>query len=111
MNLTVSRHLFGIRPRRFLWLIRLATEDLQYLASRWDDQPPGDPHLLCPPASWTTVAVFFIGNYLSHAATVKLPPAVSVAENIWICFTALLMPAAGLYCGLLAFSQAFRGRH
>jgi hypothetical protein len=54
--------------------------------------------------------VFFIGNYLSHAATVKLPPATGVMENIWICFTALLMPAAGLYYGLSAFSQAILGR-
>src|SRR2546423_328016 len=41
----------------------------------------GDPHLLCLPAKWSDIALFFFGNYLAHAATVKsLPgePALSV---------------------------------
>lgn len=54
--------------------------------------------------------MFFIGNYLSHAATVKLPPAAGVRENVRTCFIALLIPAAGLYYGLSAFSQALQGR-
>ena len=54
--------------------------------------------------------MFFIGNYLTHAATVKLPPATPILANIWICFSALLMPATGLVFGLMAFSQAIKGR-
>ncbi|KAH7200587.1 hypothetical protein BKA60DRAFT_528931, partial [Fusarium oxysporum] len=68
-----------------------------------------DPHLLCPPVSWENVVVFFLGNYITHAATVKLPPATPLLANIWICLGALLMPATGLVFGLLAFSQAIKG--
>ncbi|KAF4334325.1 pogo transposable element [Fusarium beomiforme] len=68
-----------------------------------------DPHLLCPPVSWEKVVIFFLGNYVTHAATVKLPPATPLLANIWICLGALLMPATGLVFGLLAFSQAIKG--
>jgi hypothetical protein len=68
-----------------------------------------DPHLLCPPTTWISVAIFFLGNYLAHAATVKLPPAASVMSNLRICFSALLMPASGLVLALRAFAQAIRG--
>lgn len=69
----------------------------------------GDPHLLCPPTTWESIAIFFIGNYLAHAATVKLPPATSLMSNLRICFSALLMPASGLVFALRAFAQAIRG--
>jgi hypothetical protein len=62
-----------------------------------------------PPASWENIAVFFIGNYLSHAATVKLPPATTMLTNAGICFSALVMPATGLVFGLGALSQAHKG--
>jgi hypothetical protein len=68
-----------------------------------------DPHLLCPPTTWIRVSVFFLGNHLAHAATVKLPPAVSAMSNLRICFSALLMPASGLVLALLAFAHAVRG--
>jgi hypothetical protein len=68
-----------------------------------------DPHLLCPPTTWISVAIFFLGNYLAHAATVKLPPAASAMSNLRICFSALLMPASGLVLALRAFAQAIRG--
>jgi hypothetical protein len=67
--------------------------------------------LLCRPATWESIAVFFIGNYVAHAATVKLPPATPLLANIWICFSALLMPATGLVFGLLAFWHAISGRN
>lgn len=69
----------------------------------------GDPHILCPPTTWASIAVFFLGNYLAHAATVKLPPATSLLSNLRICFGALLMPAIGLVFALRAFAQAIRG--
>jgi hypothetical protein len=69
----------------------------------------GDPHLLCPPTTWESILVFFIGNYLAHAATVKLPPATSLVSSLRICFSALLMPASGLVFALRAFAQAIRG--
>jgi hypothetical protein len=69
----------------------------------------GDPHILCPLTTWTSIAIFFIGNYLAHAATVKLPPATSSMTNLRICFSALLMPASGLIFALRAFAHAVRG--
>jgi hypothetical protein len=43
----------------------------------------GDPHILCPPTTWASIAIFFIGNYLA-AATVNLPPAASLMSNLRI---------------------------
>jgi len=69
----------------------------------------GDPHLLCPPTTWISVSIFFLGNYVAHAATVKLPPAVSAISNLRICFSALMMPASGLVLALRAFAHAVCG--
>jgi len=55
-----------------------------------------NPHLLCPPATWENIAVFFIRNYIARAATVMLLAATPLLASIWICFGALLMPATGL---------------
>ncbi|KAI4129762.1 MAG: hypothetical protein LQ338_002072 [Usnochroma carphineum] len=69
----------------------------------------GDRHILCTPASWDNIAIFFIGNYIAHAATVKLPPATSMVSKLRIYFSALLMPASGLVFALQAFTQVIRG--
>ncbi|KAG8417354.1 hypothetical protein J3458_004888 [Metarhizium acridum] len=69
----------------------------------------GDPHLLCFPATWNSIAVFMIGNYLAHAATVKTPPASSPFATAWIMLGALLVPSTGLVFGMSAFYQARKG--
>ncbi|EFY91666.1 pogo transposable element, putative [Metarhizium acridum CQMa 102] len=69
----------------------------------------GDPHLLCFPATWNSIAVFMIGNYLALAATVKTPPASSPFATAWIMLGALLVPSTGLVFGMSAFYQARKG--
>ncbi|KHN96102.1 uncharacterized protein MAM_05950 [Metarhizium album ARSEF 1941] len=70
----------------------------------------GDPRLLCFPATWNSIAVFIIGNYVAHAATVKTPPASTLYATIWIMLGALLVPSTGLVFGMSAFYQARKGR-
>ncbi|KAJ5620594.1 hypothetical protein N7510_004578 [Penicillium lagena] len=59
-------------------------------------------HLLCTPTTWTDVATFFLGNYISHAATVIAFPGEPwyiVALNMLL---AILFPGMGAARGLLA---------
>jgi hypothetical protein len=41
-----------------------------------------DPNLLCMPPSWTDLAIFFLGNYVAHAATVVSRPGESPVDRI-----------------------------
>ncbi|CAL5871086.1 uncharacterized protein PFLUO_LOCUS5332 [Penicillium psychrofluorescens] len=69
--------------------------------------PPGvtynpDTHLFCAPTKWTDVATFFLGNYISHAATVITFPGEPwqvVALNMLL---AIVFPGMGAARGLLA---------
>lgn len=38
----------------------------------------GNPKLICLPTKWTDVIVFFLGNYVAHAATIRLEPGMSI---------------------------------
>ena len=69
----------------------------------------GDPHLLCPPTQWETIVIFFVVNFIAHAATVKLPPAPSNLIKIQIFFGALLMPSSGMVFAIQAFKQTILG--
>ncbi|CAI7663236.1 unnamed protein product [Penicillium glandicola] len=64
-----------------------------------------ETHLLCTPTTWTDIASFFLGNYLSHAATVVVfpgEPAYLVVLNMII---AILFPSMGLSRGILAIRR------
>ena len=63
----------------------------------------GDQHLLCRPTRWTDVAIFFLGNYAAHAATVKTRPGENPIQVILTVTTALLFPTSGV---LRAISSA-----
>jgi hypothetical protein len=58
--------------------------------------------LSCTPTNWYDVVVFFIGNYLAHAATVKSYPGEAPSGTIIATFGALLIPTSGLIRGLNA---------
>ncbi|KAI9771092.1 MAG: hypothetical protein M1840_002443 [Geoglossum simile] len=60
----------------------------------------GDPHLLCTPTQWTDIAVFFIGNYVSHAATVKSVPGEPTASAFLALVLALVFPVSGVIRGV-----------
>ncbi|KAJ9196311.1 hypothetical protein DTO164E3_6367 [Paecilomyces variotii] len=59
-------------------------------------------HLLCVPTSWSDVASFFLGNYLSHAATVVSFPGESKYVLIMNMALAIVFPAMGAARGLVA---------
>jgi len=66
----------------------------------------GDPHLLCIPAKWSDLALFFFGNYLAHAATVKSQPGEPALSVLVAMVTALLYPTSGVIRGLNAILQS-----
>jgi hypothetical protein len=61
----------------------------------------GDPKLLCLPTKWTDLAIFFIGNYIAHAATVLQTPGSSHHDSMMAAFVALLFPPSGMLKGLM----------
>ena len=56
----------------------------------------GDKHLFCESTKWYHVLLFFVANYLSHAATVKARPGQSTAQTIMDFVGALFLPYSGL---------------
>lgn len=71
----------------------------------------GDPNLLCSPAKWTDIVIFFLGNYFAHAATIRSSPGNSIFVSINTAISALFFPASGIRRGLAGvFSLAKFGR-
>ena len=66
----------------------------------------GDPHLLCIPAKWSDIALFFFGNYLAHAATVKSLPGEPAFSVLVAMVSALIYPTSGVFRGLDAILQS-----
>src|SRR5579871_3090862 len=69
--------------------------------------PPGysnhdDPNLICRPTKWSDIAIFFIGNYVAHAATVKTLPGESPLGVILNIAFALLFPTSGVTRSVMA---------
>ncbi|KAI0897872.1 hypothetical protein F4806DRAFT_379711 [Annulohypoxylon nitens] len=62
----------------------------------------GSPDLICTPASWTDVALFYLGNYVAHAATVRVSPGEPILDRIVNSIAILLFPQAGAMKGLNA---------
>lgn len=60
----------------------------------------GDPKLLCHPPEWTEYVVFYFGNYLAHAATVRSLPGETWKGAAWTAATAYFLPFTGLFLGL-----------
>ena len=64
----------------------------------------GNSKLICLPAKWTDVAIFFLGNYVAHAATVVKEPGATAIENVVIIISACLLPGSGLFRALRAIT-------
>lgn len=69
--------------------------------------PPGvtyDPetNVWCTPTTWTNVASFFLGNYLSHAATVISFPGEPASITMVNMILAIFFPSSGAGRGVLA---------
>lgn len=75
----------------------------------------GDPRLICQRARWIDIAVFYLANYVAHAATIILEPGSSTAETVFHVLTALCFPGAGFLRALKAirtrsiFAKVFQG--
>ncbi|KAL4802585.1 hypothetical protein BDV18DRAFT_163988 [Aspergillus unguis] len=65
----------------------------------------GSLDLLCTPPKWYDYIIFFLTNYLAHAATVISLPGQSVAETLCAAILALLVPSTGI---MRAFEVFFR---
>ena len=65
----------------------------------------GNPNLLCTRSTWSNVAMFFLANYVAHAATVKIDPGQPVLRGFWYMLAALLVPTFGAYKGLDAIRR------
>lgn len=62
----------------------------------------GNCHLLCRPAAWTDILIFFLGNYVAHAATVVSTPGQSTLVTVFVIVMALLFPGGGVRTGMTA---------
>ncbi|KAI1462280.1 hypothetical protein F4805DRAFT_452811 [Annulohypoxylon moriforme] len=62
----------------------------------------GSKNLICTPAKWTDVALFYLGNYVAHAATVRVSPGEPILDRIVNSIAVLLFPQAGAMKGLNA---------
>ncbi|KAL8402253.1 hypothetical protein RB596_008857 [Gaeumannomyces avenae] len=55
-----------------------------------------DCKVLCRSARWLDVFLFFVGNYVAHAATVPSRPGQSTFSTVVAILTALLLPGGGI---------------
>lgn len=62
----------------------------------------GSKEILCTPAQWEDILVFFITNYVAHALTVVVLPGEGPVSHLTNALTSLLFPAFGAYRGLRA---------
>ena len=60
----------------------------------------GSPNMLYLPAKRADIAVFFIGNYIAHAETVRFSPGCSFLDACLTVIESLLYPIAGAHRGL-----------
>jgi hypothetical protein len=65
----------------------------------------GDPNLLCTPIKWLEILVFFLANYIAHAATVKALPGEKAVDIIFAIFLAITFPFSGVARGLEAVAR------
>ena len=68
-------------------------------------QSHGNPNLLCTPTRWTDVAVFFLANYVAHAATIMSLPGEPALATLQVLFAALCFPVSGVTKGVKAIGQ------
>lgn len=83
-------------------LFLLVQASLAANATECDITPPpgftnhGDCNILCRRTEWNDLLVFYVANYLAHAATVNSQPGQSIIDTIYTSFLVLLFPVAGI---------------
>jgi hypothetical protein len=55
----------------------------------------GDKKLICIPPQWYQYLVFFLANYVAHAATLFSYPGQSLGETVFVAVNALFLPGSG----------------
>lgn len=60
----------------------------------------GDPRLLCFPTKSWDIILFFLGNYVAHAATIIAQPGQTLIMNLVARLSAFFVPFAGIPGGL-----------
>jgi hypothetical protein len=63
-----------------------------------------NPNVICRPAKWTDVVVFYLGNYVAHAATTLNLPGQSPLGVVFVILAALFFPISGVFRGFRAIS-------
>ena len=71
----------------------------------------GNPNLLCTPPNWYDYAIFYLTNYIAHAATVITSPGQGLLETTLVIISALLLPTTGVIHATVAIFRCalFRG--
>ncbi|KAF2686751.1 hypothetical protein K458DRAFT_485921 [Lentithecium fluviatile CBS 122367] len=62
----------------------------------------GDSELICTPAKWKDIAIFFLVNYVTHALTTVVLPGEGWESYLTNALASLLFPGFGAYRGLRA---------
>lgn len=70
----------------------------------------GDPQVLCLPAQWIDVLIFFLANYVAHAATLKSIPGEPSNDVIRNTLLALVLPGLGMARAMRAIFRRARFR-
>ncbi|KAK1849291.1 nacht domain protein [Colletotrichum chrysophilum] len=68
----------------------------------------GSCELLCRETKWTDVVVFYLGNYIAHAATITTRPGQSTLITVVTMIGAVLLPGTGIWNGLKAILSLAR---
>ena len=59
-----------------------------------------DPSILCTPSHWNTIAAFYLGNYVSHTATIQRYPGEATSVFVSSIIFALVFPTSGAFRGV-----------
>jgi len=62
----------------------------------------GNSDLYCRSTTWTDIIVFYLGNYVAHAATTMSLPSHTLYDAAFTFVAALLFPASGVTRGVRA---------
>src|SRR5271170_807356 len=67
---------------------------------------PRSVGLLCLPASWDTIVLFYVFNYIAHAATVTSSPGDTWRTSFAKTVLALLFPFSGIWSACIVISRS-----
>lgn len=68
-------------------------------------------NLSCTLTNWYDICIFFLGNYISHAFTIKSYPGEPTSSVLVAAFGALLIPSTGLIRGINSITRNAKFKH